>query len=152
MKAIGDLLAGAAFDSRVSSTIEQDMWEKWFFMAAAGAATVLLGGIAGAVSAVDGGPELVKQVVAESAAVLDAEGHRARDGARDRVVGALTTPGSAFVTYLYRDFRAGRRTEVEPILGELYRRAAARGIPTPLLAAATVRLRVHETALDAAAS
>lgn len=152
VEAIGDLLAGAAFDSRVSSTIEQDMWEKWFFMAAGGAATVLLGGSAGAVSAVDGGLELVERIIAESAAVLDAEGHRARNGALDRVTGALTTPGSPFATSLFRDLRAGRRTEVEPVLGDLHRRAVAHGIPTPLLAAATVRLRVHERALDAAAS
>lgn len=42
--------------------------------------------------------------------------------------------------------------EGEPTLADLHRRVAAHGIATPLLAAATIRLRVHEQALDEAAS
>jgi 2-dehydropantoate 2-reductase len=152
VSAIAEAFASAAFESRVSGSIVQEMWEKWFFMAAGGTATVLLGGPAGSILTVDAGPALVGQIIEEVAAVIAAEGHPVREAAHAQVAGALTTPGSPFATSLYRDFRAGRPTEVEPILGDLYRRAAARGLEAPLLGAATVRLRVHDAALNAPAS
>ncbi len=73
--AIADVLASAAFESRGSESIVQEMWEKWFFMAAGGTATVLLGGPAGTILAVDAGPAFVPQVIQEVAAVIAAEGH-----------------------------------------------------------------------------
>jgi 2-dehydropantoate 2-reductase len=152
VSAIADVFRAATFTTRVSESIVQEMWEKWFFMAAAGTATVLLGGPADRVLAVDAGPELVAEVIEEIAAIIAAEGHQVREGARAQVAGALTTPGSPFAPSLYRDFRAGRATEVEPILGDLHRRAISRGLAAPLLGAATVRLRVHEAARRASAS
>ncbi|MEU4197974.1 2-dehydropantoate 2-reductase [Kribbella sp. NPDC026611] len=146
VSAIQATVAPAAFESRVSDTIVQEMWEKWFFMAAGGTATVLLGGPAGTILSVDGGPALIGQVIEEVTAVVAAEGHPVRQAARAQVAGALTTPGSSFATSLYRDFAAGRKTEVEPILGDLLQRALTRGVQTPLLGAATVRLRVHNAA------
>jgi 2-dehydropantoate 2-reductase len=152
VSAIADVFGSASFTTRLSESIVQEMWEKWFFMAAAGTATVLLGGPADRVLAVDAGPELVAEVIEEIAAIIAAEGHPVREGARAQVAGALTTPGSPFAPSLYRDFRAGRATEVEPILGDLHRRAISRGLAAPLLGAATVGLRVHEAARRASAS
>lgn len=133
---------GAGFDVTGSTTIVQDMWEKWHFMAAGGATGTLLGGTAGEVTAVEGGAEVVATIIAEATAVLAAAGRPLRDDARARVEGALLTPGSGFTTSLYRDLAPGRPTEVEPILGDLVRRATALGVPVPTLAAAAVRLRV----------
>jgi 2-dehydropantoate 2-reductase len=48
---------------------------------------------------------------------------------------------------LSRDLRAGRHTEVEPILGDLARRAARAGLAAPLIDLATLALRVHESRL-----
>ncbi|MDR6972886.1 2-dehydropantoate 2-reductase [Leifsonia shinshuensis] len=146
VRAVEALFAPADFESRVSETIVQEMWEKWFFMAAGGSATILLGGPAGAILAVEDGPAIIEQVIEQVAAVIAAEGHPVRAQARAQVAAALTTPGSRFATSLYRDFRAGRRTEVEPILGDLYTRALAHALDATLLGAATVRLRVSEAA------
>jgi len=134
----------ADFESTDSSTIVHDMWEKWHFMATGGATGTLLGDAAGRVTAVEGGREVVSTIIAEASAVLAAAGRPVRDEARARVEGALLTPSSGFTTSLYRDLAAGRRTEVEPILGDLVRRAEALGVPVPTLGAAAVRLRVHE--------
>jgi 2-dehydropantoate 2-reductase len=142
--AIAKLFASADFDSRASNTIVQDMWEKWLFMAAGGSTTVLLGGTVGEINAVKGGTDSVRTIVAEVTSILDAAGHAARPEASSRVLATLTAPGSPFTTSLYRDFMAGRPTEVESILGDLIRVGASNGISSPLLSAATVRVRVHQ--------
>jgi 2-dehydropantoate 2-reductase len=141
---IAKLFAPADFDSRASNTIVQDMWEKWLFMAAGGATTVLLGGTVGEINAVKGGTDSVRTIVAEVTSILDAAGHAARPEASSRVLATLTAPGSPFTTSLYRDFVGGRPTEVESILGDLIRVGTSNGISSPLLSAATVRLRVHQ--------
>lgn len=143
---IAAVFAPAAFATSVSSTIEHDMWEKWHFMAAGGATGVLLGGPAGGITAAEGGAQAVTAVLAEASAVLAAAGHPVRDEALARARGALLTPSSPFTTSLYRDFADGMPTEVEPVVGDMVRRAAHLGVPVPLLAAAAVRLRVHEAA------
>lgn len=141
---IAAAFAPAGFATSVSSTIEHDMWEKWHFMAAGGATGVLLGGPAGGITAAEGGADAVTAILAEASAVLAAAGRPVRDEALARARGALLTPSSPFTTSLYRDFADGMRTEAEPVVGDMVRRAADLGVPVPLLAAAAVRLRVHE--------
>jgi 2-dehydropantoate 2-reductase len=144
IEAVARELDGADFGSSASATIRQDMWEKWLFMAAGGAATVLLGGPAGTITAVDGGTAVIRALLAELIAVVTAAGHAPRPEALERITGALLTPGSPFTTSLYRDFAHGQATEGETILGDLARLAEREGVPHPLLSAAAVRLRVHE--------
>ncbi|GAA2859716.1 2-dehydropantoate 2-reductase [Microbacterium arabinogalactanolyticum] len=141
---IADLGTRAGIDATASDHIVQDMWEKWLFMAAGGAATVLLGGVVGVVVAASGGTSVTQQVINEIASVQRAEGFPPRPAALERVTTILTQPHSRFATSMYRDFSAGRPTEVEPILGALVQRAQHRGVRVPLLEAAAVRLRVYE--------
>ncbi|CAG7600664.1 ketopantoate reductase family protein [Leucobacter soli] len=143
-----DVLAKAGLEAAVSESIMRDVWEKWLFMAAGGAASVLLGGTVGAIVATTDGADVVRLLIKEVVGVQRAEGYPPRDDALDRVLKVLTQPGSSFTTSLYRDFKAGRPTEVEPILGSLVHRAVIRRIGTPLLRAATIRLRVHENSLS----
>jgi 2-dehydropantoate 2-reductase len=140
---LADRFAATDFDVSISDTIEQDMWEKWFFMAAGGATTVLLGGSVGDILRAEDGTTLVREIIAEATKVMRAEGREVRPAAHHRVSSILTTAESPFTTSLYRDLRAGRPTEVEPVLGDLLRLAAANGTPCPLLRAAAVRLRVE---------
>ncbi|WP_374212620.1 ketopantoate reductase family protein [Rhodococcus tibetensis] len=121
------------------------MWEKWFFMAAGGAATVLLGGPVGRIVAEDGGSATITDIVDETAAILERSGHPVRPEAMSLVTTMLTAAGSPFTTSLYRDFVAGRGTEVETVLGDLLTIATRHQARSPLLRAAAVRLRVHAT-------
>nr|WP_027928158.1 2-dehydropantoate 2-reductase [Amycolatopsis benzoatilytica] len=147
VEAITETFAPAGFETVASASIEQDMWEKWLFMAAGGAATVLLGGHVGQINPVKDGTDAIRAVIMEAASVLEAAGHSAREEALASVTSTLTAPGSTFATSLYRDFRDNRTTEVEPIIGGLCRIASQHSVPTPLLRAAAVRLRVHEGAV-----
>ncbi|MFI6362106.1 ketopantoate reductase family protein [Nocardia sp. NPDC050630] len=143
-------LSAAEIDHAISSTIEQDMWEKWFFMAAGATTTVLLGGPVGRIVAEDDGRAAITATIAEIAAVFERSGHPIRAEAMSRVTNMLTMSGSPFTTSLYRDFVDGRGTEVETILGDLLTTADRLELQTPLLRAATVRLRVHATTLASA--
>ncbi|SDQ13601.1 2-dehydropantoate 2-reductase [Curtobacterium sp. UNCCL20] len=145
---IAALFKPAAFRTVLSPTITQDMWEKWVFMAAAGAVTVLLGGPVGEVVAATDGLGTIEAIIAEACAVAEGAGHPLRAAAVDRIRMTITQPGSPFTTSMYRDFATGRSTEVEPILGALLNEARIHGVDTPLLASAAVRLRVHEAALE----
>jgi 2-dehydropantoate 2-reductase len=147
LEEITGTFAPAAFTTVASTTIEQDMWEKWLLMAAGGAATVLYGGHVGQINPVVEGTDAIRGVIEESASVLEAAGHPARKDALANVTSTLTSPDSVFATSLYRDFRADRTTEVEPIIGALCRVASRHGVQVPLLRAAAVRLRVHEAGI-----
>ena len=59
----------------------------------------------------------------------------------------MTEKGSTLATSMYRDMLNGLPVEVEHILGDLTRRARALGIDTPLLDAATAKLRVYQNRL-----
>lgn len=142
---IAQAFAAAPFASRTSETIVQDMWEKWLFMASGGAVGVLLGGSVGDIAAVRGGSAAEGRIVDEALAVLEAAGHAARAEAAARVRSVLTADGSPFTTSLFRDFRAGRPTEGEAVIGDFVDVAEQHGVAVPLLAAAAVRLRVAST-------
>ena len=88
------------------------------------------------------------QIATEAAAVAAAAGYPVPKQALDNIQAFVTRPGSPDTASLYRDMLAGQPTEAEHIFGDLTARARAFGVPTPLLDAATVALRVHEHGLS----
>lgn len=144
------LLSGAGFPVAVSDGIVAAMWQKWAFIASAGALNCLLGGSVGEIVAVDGGDETARAIIAEARSVTAGAGYPLRDEAVTYMLGMLTALGSSFTASLYRDLREGRQVEVETILGDFIAEGRKAGLATPLLEAATVALRVHNAARKAA--
>jgi 2-dehydropantoate 2-reductase len=144
-----DLLSGAGFPVAVSDDIVAAMWQKWAFIAAAGALTCLLGGSVGEIVAADGGSDIARALVEETHRTAAAAGYPQSDGALKQTLATLTAPGSPFTSSLYRDLRQGRPVEVETILGDLIAQGHKADLHTPLLDAATVALRVHNAAVSA---
>ncbi len=138
------LLSGAGFTVQVSGNIVADMWSKWAFIASAGAVNCLLGGTAGEIVAVGGGERAAREIIDEALSVARAAGYPVPDPWVRQAVGLLTAAGSSFASSMYRDQRAGRPVEVEPILGDLTAVAREHQLDTPLLDAATVALRVYQ--------
>jgi 2-dehydropantoate 2-reductase len=138
------LLSEAGFTFEVSGNIVADMWSKWAFIASVGAVNCLLGGTAGEIMAADGGERAARAVIDEALSVARAAGYPVPDPWVRQTVGLLTAAGSPFASSMYRDLRAGRPVEVEPILGDLTAVAREHDLPTPLLDAATVALRVYQ--------
>lgn len=142
-----DLLSGAGFPVSVSDDIVAAMWQKWAFIASAGALNCLLRGSVGEIAAVDGGDETARAIIEETRAVAAAAGYPLADPAVAYMLGMLTAPGSPFTASLYRDLRQGKPVEAETILGDLIAEGRKAGQQTPLLDAATVALRIHNAAV-----
>lgn len=143
VQAVHATLSDAGFDTTLSEQILTAMWSKWTFIASLGAVCVLGGGSVGDVAAVSGGTELAETVIAEASAVAAAAGHPVSDNELAAYRSMLTKQGSDDTSSLFRDLSAGLPVEAEQIFGDLVARAGALGVAVPSLAAATVRLRVH---------
>ena len=145
--ALDAALQNSGFDAKLSTSIMQDMWEKWVMLASAGAATCLLRGNVGEIVAVEDGAEIALGCLAETAAVAAASGYPPRDASVAGTRALMTAEGSNLATSMYRDMQGGQPVEVEHILGDLVRRASGLGVDTPLLKAATVQLRIYQKRL-----
>jgi 2-dehydropantoate 2-reductase len=144
VEALHALLQGAGFEATLSPDIMQAMWEKWAMLASIGAVNCLMRAPIGPIASVPGGPEFARALFAEACEIAAASGHPVGEDYVARQTAALTAKGSPLNTSMYRDLLKGFPVEVEHILGDLVARAAAFGVATPLLHAATVNLRVYQ--------
>jgi 2-dehydropantoate 2-reductase len=125
------------------------MWTKWVFIASVGAVTSLMRASVGEIVAVPGGAAFSRSILVEAAATAAAAGHPVPSPALTATEQVLTAEGSPTTSSLSRDLMAGRRTEVEPVLGDLVANADTTGTPTPVLGLAVLALRVHNREVDA---
>jgi 2-dehydropantoate 2-reductase len=144
--AVTEALSGGGFDSAPSDTIEQDMWEKWMFLASLGAATTLMRAAVGDINAAPGGPAFVAGIAAEAVAVATAAGHPPRDGAVAFLRAGITSTAKT-TSSLYRDMAQGRPVEADAILGDFVATADRTGVATPLLSAAYANLAIYAAGL-----
>lgn len=147
LEAVPAALGDAGFTVGRSPAIRQEMWEKWVYVAAVGAVTCLMRGVAGDVAAAPGGRRFAERVVAECAAAATACGHRPGPAALAALRATVTDPGSEAASSLYRDLCRGAPVETDHLLGDLVARAARHGVETPLLELAHLHLRVHQQRL-----
>lgn len=70
----------------------------------------------------------------------------------DRSRAMLTERGSALTASMLRDLEAGGRIEADHIVGDLLRRGADHGVPTPHLGIAYTHLKAYENRRDRAAA
>jgi len=144
--ALDQFMRGAGFDARLSTEIEREMWEKWAMLASLGAITCLMDGDIGQVARTPGGIDFVHGLFGEVAAVVAALWRPLSDPFKSQVLSLLIDRSSTLTSSMYRDMKAGQRVEADQIIGDLVRRAAGRGIATPLLSTVLVRLKVYEQA------
>lgn len=149
-RALHDTLSGAGFDTDLSATILQEMWEKWVMLATAGALTCLLRGNVGEIEALPNGADLAMRFLAETTSVAAASSYTPRPAFTARAQAMLTAKGSAWAPSMYRDLLLNAPVEVEQILADMADRAAGFQLPTPLLEAAVAQLRIHQARLLAA--
>lgn len=149
IRRLDDALRGAGFSARLSPDIAREMWEKWTLLAALGAATCLMRGSIGEIVAAPGGRAVIDALIAEVVATISAAGIAPRPEVLDGVRAQLTQAGSAMTSSMYRDLVGGSPIEADQIVGDLVVRAQARGVPTPLLAAAYAHLSVYAARLAA---
>jgi 2-dehydropantoate 2-reductase len=150
--ALDEFMRGAGFEARLSADIERDMWEKWAMLASLAAITCLLDGDIGQVARAPGGIDLVESLIGEVIATIEAAWRSLSDPFKTQILSLLTNRGSSLTASMYRDMKGGHRVEADQIIGDLVTRAAAKGVATPLLSAALIRLKVYEARQAAQAS
>lgn len=147
IRSLDEFMRAAAIGARLSNTIRREMWEKWVLLAALGATTCLAGGVIGEIEACPGGAAFASDLLDEVVEVIRAVGDAPSDAFVETTRAQLTAKGSGYASSMFRDLQRGRPVEVEAIVGDLVRRAAAAGIATPLLSAAYIRLRLYQNKL-----
>jgi len=131
---VAELLGRAGLNARVDADVRVPVWEKVAFNAALNTVSAITGATVGAMGASAEARRLVEAVVAEVAAVAEAEGI---GFSAERVRAAV---GNAFAHHgehkssMLVDREAGRPTEVDFIGGAVVERGRAAGVPTPVLA------------------
>jgi len=145
IEAIAAAMSGAAFDSRASERILQEMWEKWVFLAALAGSTCLMRAAIGDIAQSPGGTDFVLALFDECRAIAVASRHAPREVLVARSCGALTARGSTLTASMLRDIENRAPIEADHILGDLLRRAPQPdAAPLSLLHLAYAHLKAYE--------
>jgi 2-dehydropantoate 2-reductase len=143
LTALDQTMQGALFEAKASDHILQEMWEKWVVLSTLGGATCLMRGNIGEITAVPGGAEVTRAILAEASAIASAAGYPPHAGFQPRADKLLTNPESTLTSSMYRDMATNAPVEVEQILGDFVQRGKTAGVHAPLLEAACANLRIY---------
>jgi 2-dehydropantoate 2-reductase len=143
VQAIAATFSGANFESRLSTAILQEMWEKWAFIAAAASICSLMRAPFGDITAA-GASDYSTQMFGECCAIAAASGFVVSDASVNRSRAMFTAPGSPIAASMLRDIEHNARIESDHIVGDLLRRGGKEPGGFPLLQIAYAHLRTYE--------
>jgi 2-dehydropantoate 2-reductase len=149
VETIARAFAASPVSASASENIMLEMWEKFVMISSLAGMNCLMRGSVGDILAADEGESLMLELLAECEAVAAASGFPPRGQHREQCRAMLTERGSDFSASMRRDLESRLRTEGDQVLGDMLRRARAKGIATPLLRTAVCHLQVHEHRLAA---
>ena len=138
------VMRNAGFDARLSSAIEQEMWDKWMFLATLAGVTCLMRGGIGDIASAAGGREFVDRFFDEVVAVAAAHGHAPSEAFLAQTQALLTADGSTLTSSMSRDLKKESPIEADQIIGDLLTRGRQAQVHTPLLAAAYTNLVIYQ--------
>ena len=139
-----EALLPGGFALVLSELIEQELWEKYVFLATYAALTCLMRAHIGAVARTPEGPAIARELLSECVAIATAAGHRPRDFVIADTEKSVTDAASTGTASMLRDLQQGRRTEHEHILGDLWRRGRDARVAAPILRLALTQLQAYE--------
>jgi len=142
VRAIAEAFAPARFDGRASAGIEQEMWEKWVFIATAAGITCLMRAAVGDIVQA-GGADLALTLLHECSAVAAAHGFEPSVAANERTRTFLTDGDSKITASMLKDLERGGPIEADHIIGDLLARAPTDALPT-LLPIVYTHLKAYE--------
>lgn len=143
---IAAVFAGVSFDARWSHHVMADLWQKFAFMSAGASLTTLMRAAIGDIVTTPEGARIARQVVADCAAIAAAAGYPVSAKGAEFAERTLLSPESPFKASMLRDIEAGRRVEVDHLVGDMMRRGRALGMPVQWLEAAFAHLKAYERA------
>ncbi|RUL78346.1 2-dehydropantoate 2-reductase [Dyella choica] len=141
---IAQAMANARFDSRLSTTIVQDMWNKWVFLATLAGSTCLMRAPVGNIVEAPGGEQAILDLLEECRRVAEANGYAPGDAAMQRSRTMLTEAGSTLSASMLRDLEQGSAVEADHVIGDLLARGETVGLALPMLCLAYTHLKAYE--------
>ncbi len=123
-------LGRAGFNVEVTESPGMTIWEKVVLSAAINTVSALLGVPNGQLVEVSHTRMLMRDLVVEAAKVASMEGYRFEHSLIERAE-EVCRETATNISSMLQDVRAGRRTEIEAISGEIMRRAESASLPTP---------------------
>lgn len=141
---IAQAMASARFESRLSTTILQDMWDKWVFLASLAGITCLMRAPVGDIVAAPGGTQAVLALLDDCRRVAEANGHVPHDAVLQRARSVLTEQGSTLSASMMRDLEQGGPIEADHVVGDLLARGESKGLDLAMLRLAFTHLKAYE--------
>jgi len=141
---IAEAMANARFDARLSTSILQDMWDKWVFLASLAGGTCMMRAPIGDIVAAPGGERAMLDLLEECRRIAEANKHAPKDAAMERSRGMLTAKGSSMSASMLRDLEQGSAVEADHVIGDLLARGDVAGLASPVLRLAYVHLKAYE--------
>ena len=148
-QALADELDRTKIDWRLSSDIEQDMWEKIVFLAALAATTCLFRANVGEIALAPGGRETMERALAANVEIATREGHPPRPSLIDSARTRLTDPAGAWSASMLRDLEGGGLIEGDHIVGWMLDKARKHRVDDTILALAYTHLKAYEARRNA---
>jgi 2-dehydropantoate 2-reductase len=142
VEAVATAFASARFDSQLSETILQEMWEKWVFIATAAGLTCLMRGAIGDIVAA-GASDLAISLFEECAAIAERQGYPPSPSTIERIRAMITAPGSVMTASMLRDIENDAPVEADHIIFDLISRGEAKS-GVSLLRIAYAHLKAYE--------
>lgn len=143
--------SNAGIESKLSDDIEQELWEKWVFLATLAAATCLTRSPVGRIVQSERGSDYLAELLAECTAIAGAEGHAPGADAMAGYRQQLSDPNSAMVASMLRDLEQGFAIEGEHVIGDLLARGRRHSLASPHLETAWMVLECYIRAREAPA-
>jgi 2-dehydropantoate 2-reductase len=125
-----DALAAAGFEVAITESPGQLLWEKLAISAAINPLTAILNVSNGQLLQNKETRQLMRDLVVEAVKVAATEGYRFEQSLVEIAEDVCETT-SENISSMLQDIRAGKRTEIEAISGEVLRRAQIASLPTP---------------------
>jgi len=137
-------MSRARFEQRLSTTILQDMWDKWVFLASLAGITCLMRAPVGDIMAAEGGEQATLHLLEDCRRVAEHNGHAPADAVMARARGVLTEKGSALSASMMRDLEQGGQIEADHVVGDLLARSGASAEEMTMLRTAYAHLKAYE--------
>ncbi|AHX12392.1 2-dehydropantoate 2-reductase [Dyella jiangningensis] len=143
-------MSQAKFEPRLSTTILQDMWDKWVFLASLAGVTCLMRAPVGDIMAATGGEAVTLQLLEDCRRVAALNQHAPADTVLARACNVLTEKGSKLSASMMRDLEQGGQIEADHVIGDMLKRAGTEADSLHMLRTAYAHLKAYEARRDGA--
>jgi 2-dehydropantoate 2-reductase len=143
IEAIEKTFAGVQGDLRSTTTIVQELWEKWVMIASLAGITSLMRAVIGDIE-LAGGAEVAVALLGECAAIAASAGYPPRPAMLERGRANLTAKGSMLTASMMKDIERGAPIESDAIVGDLLARRVGLADERSLLRIVHAHLKAYE--------